>query len=134
HVLPDAEAEGEKVVSILLEARRRQGRSNRDFVVLYRTNAQSRAVENALRRSAIPYQLTGGISFYERREVKDVLAYLRALVQPRDSVSWFRVLNVPGRGIGKTTLDRVRDVMGARELTVPEARCHPETAAPVGAA
>ena len=134
HMLPDEEAEGETVVSLLLEQRRRKNRSNRDFAVLYRTNAQSRAVENALRRSAIPYQLTGGVSFYERREVKDVLAYLRALAQPRDSVSWFRVLNVPGRGIGKTTLDRVRDVMEARELTVPEALRHPETAAAVGPA
>ena len=134
HVLPDEEAEGEKVVSILLEARRRQGRSNRDFVVLYRTNAQSRAVENALRRSAIPYQLTGGISFYERREVKDVLAYLRALVQPRDSISWFRILNVPPRGIGKTTLDRLRDFMAERGLSVPEAIGHSELAAVAGAA
>jgi len=134
HVLPDEEAEGEKVVSILLEARRRQGRSNRDFVVLYRTNAQSRAVENALRRSAIPYQLTGGISFYERREVKDVLAYLRALVQPRDSISWFRILNVPPRGIGKTTLDRLRDFMEERGLSVPEAIGHSELAAVTGAA
>jgi DNA helicase-2/ATP-dependent DNA helicase PcrA len=134
HVLPDEEAEGEMVVSVLLEQRRRQDRSNRDFVILYRTNAQSRAIENALRRSAIPYQLTGGVSFYERREVKDVLAYLRALAQPRDSVSWFRVLNVPGRGIGKTTLDRVKDVMEARELTVPDALRHPETVAAVGPA
>jgi DNA helicase-2/ATP-dependent DNA helicase PcrA len=133
HVLPDEEAEGEKVVSILLEARFKQGRPNRDFVVLYRTNAQSRAVENALRRSAIPYQLTGGVSFYERREVKDVLAYLRALAQPRDSVSWFRILNVPPRGIGKTTLDRLRDFMEIRGLSVPDAIRHPELASAVGA-
>jgi DNA helicase-2/ATP-dependent DNA helicase PcrA len=134
HVLPDEEAEGEKVVSLLLELRRKDSRSNKDFVVLYRTNAQSRAVENALRRSAIPYQLTGGISFYERREVKDVLAYLRALAQPRDSVSWFRILNVPARGIGKTTLDRLRDFMGARGLSVPEALVHPDLPGAIGAA
>ena len=134
HVLPDEEAEGEKVVSILLDARLKGERSNRDFVVLYRTNAQSRAVENALRRSAIPYQLTGGISFYERREVKDVLAYLRALAQPRDSVSWFRILNVPPRGIGKTTLDRLRDFMEERGISVPDAMRHPELAGAIGAA
>ncbi len=134
HVLPDEEAEGEKVVSLLLELRRRESRSNKDFVVLYRTNAQSRAVENALRRSAIPYQLTGGISFYERREVKDVLAYLRALAQPRDTVSWFRVLNVPPRGIGKTTLDRLREFMESRGLTVPEALHHPELSGAIGSA
>jgi DNA helicase-2/ATP-dependent DNA helicase PcrA len=125
HVLPDEEAEGEKVVSVLLEERRRQERSNKDFAVLYRTNAQSRAVENAFRRSGIPYQLTGGISFYERREVKDVLAYLRALVQSRDSVSWYRILNVPTRGIGKTTVERLQAFAEEKGLTVPDALVHP---------
>jgi DNA helicase II / ATP-dependent DNA helicase PcrA len=132
HVLPDEEAEGEKVVSVLLEERRLRGRGNRDFVVLYRTNAQSRAVENAFRRSGIPYQLTGGISFYERREVKDVLAYLRALVQPKDSISWNRVLNVPPRGIGKTTVDRLSQFAEERRLTVPDALAHPELPAALG--
>jgi len=133
HVLPDEEAEGEKVVSVLLEERRRGGRSNRDFAVLYRTNAQSRAVENALRRSAIPYQLTGGISFYERREVKDVLAYLRALVQPKDAVSWNRILNVPPRGIGKTTVERLQQFSQERGLDVPDALAHPELVLALGA-
>ena len=119
-VMADEEAEGERVVSLLLERQRKEGARNRDYAVLYRTNAQSRAVENALRRSAIPYQLTGGVSFYERREVKDVLAYLRAIVQPRDSVAWLRVVNVPGRGIGKTTLDRLRDFVAERGLSIPE--------------
>jgi DNA helicase-2/ATP-dependent DNA helicase PcrA len=131
HLTADEEAEGEKVVSLLL-AGRRSGLGNRDFVVLYRTNAQSRAVENALRRSAIPYQLTGGVSFYERREVKDLLAYLRALVQPRDSVSWFRILNVPPRGIGKATLDRLRGFAEERGLTVPDALGHPDLPGIVG--
>ncbi|HYJ33336.1 MAG TPA: UvrD-helicase domain-containing protein [Candidatus Binatia bacterium] len=132
HVLPDEEAEGEKVVSILLQERRESDRGNKDFVVLYRTNAQSRAVENALRRSAIPYQITGGISFYERREVKDVLAYLRALVQPKDAVSWYRVLNVPPRGIGRTTVERLQAFAEERKLTVPEALIHPELPAALG--
>jgi len=134
HIVSDEESEGEMVVSLLLDERRRLERTNRDFVVLYRTNAQSRAVENALRRSAIPYQLTGGVSFYERREVKDVLAYLRALVQPRDSVAWYRILNVPTRGIGKTTVDRLKDFAEERSLTVPEALQHPELSGPVGVA
>ena len=134
HVVSDEESEGEMVVSILLEERRRLERTNRDFVVLYRTNAQSRAVENALRRSAIPYQLTGGVSFYERREVKDVLAYLRALAQPRDSVAWYRILNVPTRGIGKTTTDRLKEFAEARNLTVPEALQHPELTGALGPA
>ncbi len=132
HVLPDEEAEGEKVVSVLLEERRRQERSNKDFVVLYRTNAQSRAVENAFRRSGIPYQLTGGVSFYERREVKDVLAYLRALVQPRDAVSWYRILNVPTRGIGKTTVERLQAFAEEKGLTVPDALVHPALADAAG--
>ena len=134
HVLPDEESEGEKVVSILLEQRRSKGRTNRDFAILYRTNAQSRAIENALRRSAIPYQLTGGISFYERREVKDVLAYLRALTQPKDDLSWLRILNVPARGIGKTTVERLQDFMDARRLTIPEALAHPNLAESTGPA
>ena len=134
HVLPDEEAEGEKVVSLLLENQRRMGRANRDFVILYRTNAQSRAVENALRRSAIPYQLTGGVSFYERREVKDILAYLRALVQPKDTVSWFRILNVPGRGLGKSTLDRLREAMESSGRPMPEALRDPELLGSVGSA
>jgi DNA helicase-2/ATP-dependent DNA helicase PcrA len=132
HVLPDEEAEGEKVVSVLLEERRRQERSNKDFAVLYRTNAQSRAVENAFRRSGIPYQLTGGISFYERREVKDVLAYLRALVQPKDAVSWYRILNVPTRGIGKTTVERLQAFAEEKGLTVPDALAHPALADAAG--
>jgi DNA helicase-2/ATP-dependent DNA helicase PcrA len=134
HLLRDEEAEGERVVSLLLEERRVRGRSNRDFVVLYRTNAQSRAVENALRRSAIPYQLTGGVSFYDRREVKDLLAYLRLLTQPRDRVAWARIMNVPARGIGKTTLDRFRAFAEAEDLSPPEALAHPRLADAVGAA
>src|SRR5439155_1409141 len=99
-----------RVVSLLLEARGELSLKNSDFVVLYRTNAQSRAVENALRRSGIPYQLTGGISFYERREVKDIIAYVRALVQPRDSVSWFRIVNVDELIAGaETYLRRAED-------------------------
>ena len=134
HLLPDEEAEGERVVSLLLEEKRLKGRANRDFAVLYRTNAQSRSVENALRRSAIAYQLTGGVSFYERREVKDILAYLRALTQPRDTVAWYRIVNVPSRGIGKTTLDRFRAFAEAEGLLVPEALRHPRLTDAVGGA
>jgi len=133
HIAEDEEAEGERMVSLLLETRRELNIRNGDVLVLYRTNAQSRAVENALRRSAIPYQLTGGISFYQRREVKDVLAYMRALVQPRDTVSWYRILNVPPRAIGRTTLDRFRALAESRGLTVPEALASRELVGAVGA-
>jgi len=132
HAAEDEDSEGERVVSLLLEARGELSLKNSDFVVLYRTNAQSRAVENALRRSGIPYQLTGGISFYERREVKDIIAYVRALVQPRDSVSWFRILNVPPRGIGRTTLDRLRSFAEERGLAIPDALGHPDLGQAVG--
>jgi len=78
--------------------------------VLFRTNAQSRALEIAFRRLGVPYDLVGGVSFYERKEVKDVLAYLRAALNPRDSVSFLRILNTPRRGLG----DRVRQQLEAR--------------------
>ena len=88
-----------------------------DMAVLYRTNAQSRAVEEALVRWRVPYTVVGGLRFYDRREIKDVLAYLRLLINPADSVSLLRVLNVPRRGIGKTTIQRLTDA--SSQLGVP---------------
>jgi DNA helicase-2/ATP-dependent DNA helicase PcrA len=88
-----------------------------DMAVLYRTNAQSRAIEEALVRWRVPYTVVGGLRFYDRREIKDVLAYLRLLLNPADSVSLLRVLNVPRRGIGKTTIQRLSDA--AVQLGVP---------------
>lgn len=86
----------------------------RDLVVLYRTNAQSRALEDALRREGIPYQIVGGTRFYERREVRDLLAYLKVVVNPADRISLARILNVPRRGIGKTTAARFFEALEAR--------------------
>ncbi len=80
-----------------------EGSSARDFVVLYRTNAQSRALEEALRRRDVPYQIVGGTRFYERREIMDVLAYLRLISNPRDAGAFDRIVNYPRRGIGDTT-------------------------------
>ena len=88
-----------------------------DMAVLYRTNAQSRALEESLVHKGIPYLVVGGLRFYDRREIKDVLAYLRLLVNPADSVSLLRVLNVPRRGIGKTTVERLSDA--AAQLGLP---------------
>ncbi len=82
--------------------------------VLYRTNFQSRQIEEALRRYSLPYKVVGGLSFYQRAEIKDVLAYLHLLLNPRDNVSLLRVLNVPARGIGKTTAEQL-DAIAARE-------------------
>lgn len=85
----------------------RSGHDERDFAVMYRTNAQSRALEEALIRAGIRYQIVGGTRFYERREVKDVLAYMRLAHNPYDLVSFARVVNVPGRGIGEKTMEQL---------------------------
>jgi DNA helicase-2/ATP-dependent DNA helicase PcrA len=85
----------------------REGKVYRDFAVLYRTNAQSRALEERLRNDAIPYVIVGGLRFYERKEIKDVIAYLRAIVNPVDTMSLKRIINVPTRGIGATALERI---------------------------
>lgn len=81
------------------------GKSSTLAAVLYRTNAQSRAIEDALMRESVPYRIIGGVRFYERKEIKDTLAYLRLLINPHDDVSFRRVVNVPARGIGKSVLD-----------------------------
>ncbi|MGL5878273.1 MAG: UvrD-helicase domain-containing protein, partial [Xenococcaceae cyanobacterium] len=87
------------------------------FAVLYRTNAQSRPIEENLVRQGIPYTIVGGLKFYDRKEIKDVLAYLRAIVNPYDTVSLLRVINTPRRGIGKTTIDNL--VNAAQQLNLP---------------
>jgi DNA helicase-2/ATP-dependent DNA helicase PcrA len=95
----------------------RRGRARRDIAVFYRTNAQSRVLEDAFRRENIPYQLVGSMRFYERMEVKDVLAYLRVLVNPADSVSVKRVINTPPRGLGKTTLQALDSRAATQGIT-----------------
>jgi len=86
-----------------------EGRTYVHFAVLYRTNAQSRVIEDAFRREGIPYLIIGGLRFYDRKEVKDVLAYLRLLINPGDSVSLKRIINVPTRGIGNVTVEKIAD-------------------------
>jgi len=80
----------------------------KDFAILYRTNAQSRALEDALRRSGIPYTIVGGVEFYKRKEIKDVLAYLKIIVNPKDDESIERIINYPARGIGDITIEKIR--------------------------
>ena len=95
-----------------------------DMAIFYRTNAQSRPFEDALRRSAIPYRVVGGLKFYDRAEVKDMLAYLKVLANPADAVSLERVINTPTRGIGKTTIQLLRDHARAYGCTLWEATRH----------
>ena len=88
-----------------------------DLVILYRTNAQSRAVEDVLRREGVPYEIIGGIKFYARKEVKDILAYLRLIVNPSDGISFDRIVNFPARGIGKTTLEKIHKLAHENDYT-----------------
>ena len=104
----DEKDEGNRVADGIQSARLDDDADYRDFAVLYRQNSLSRAVEDALRRMNIPYRIYQGISFYGRREVKDVLAYLRLAVNPHDDESLVRVINYPARGIGQTTMDKIR--------------------------
>ena len=99
--------EGRFVASNIFERKNNEFLSNSSFAVLYRTNAQSRAVEDALRKINIEYQVFGGLSFYQRKEIKDVLAYLRLIENLNDEESLRRIINFPSRGIGQTTLDKL---------------------------
>ncbi|HLO38841.1 MAG TPA: UvrD-helicase domain-containing protein, partial [Lacibacter sp.] len=98
--------EGKYVADTIQEQKLRNHYRNKDFAILYRTNAQSRAFEESLRRMSIPYIIYGGISFYQRKEIKDYIAYLRLIVNPKDEEALKRVINYPVRGIGKTTIDK----------------------------
>lgn len=99
--------EGRFVASSILENKMQNQLLNSDFAILYRTNAQSRAMEDALRKRGIPYRIYGGLSFYQRKEIKDVLAYLRMVINPADEEALIRIINFPVRGIGQTTIDRL---------------------------
>ncbi|MEI2739178.1 MAG: UvrD-helicase domain-containing protein [Chitinophagaceae bacterium] len=108
--------EGKFVADSIQEQKLRNHYSNKDFAILYRTNAQSRAFEEALRRMGIAYTIYGGISFYQRKEIKDIVAYLRMIVNPSDEEALKRIINYPARGIGKTTIDRL--VLAANEKNI----------------
>ncbi|MDR2121735.1 MAG: UvrD-helicase domain-containing protein [Flavobacteriaceae bacterium] len=108
--LSDAD-EANYVAAEIFSMKMSQQKNNKDFAILYRTNAQSRALEEALRKKNIPYRVFGGLSFYQRKEIKDLLAYLRVLINPKDQEALLRIINYPARGIGDTTINKL--IVGA---------------------
>ena len=108
--------EGKYAADTIQEERLRNHYANNDFVILYRTNAQSRSYEESLRRMNIPYKIYGGVSFYQRKEIKDFIAYLRLVVNPNDEEALKRIINYPTRGIGKTTMDKA--ILAANEKNI----------------
>jgi DNA helicase II / ATP-dependent DNA helicase PcrA len=116
--------EGKCVADTIQEQKLRNHYYNKDFAILYRTNAQSRSFEEALRRMGIAYRIYGGMSFYQRKEVKDFIAYLRVVVNPRDEEALKRIINYPVRGIGKTTIDKSVLFANENNLTLWEVFCN----------
>ena len=136
----DEHDEGSWLANEILNLHRRSGPDGRepygwgDVAVFYRANAQSRAVEEELVRRDIPYKVVGGTRFYDRREVKDMLAYLRAVANPEDEVSFKRIVNVPKRGVGDTSVDRLDRWARSRNMPLADAVAHAEEAGVTGKA
>lgn len=110
--------EGRWVANSIFEAKSNHGLDNKDFAILYRTNAQSRAIEEALRRMNIKYKIIGGLSFYQRKEIKDLVAYLRFTINSADEEAFKRIVNQPKRGIGLSTIDKVRVAAAENNTTI----------------
>lgn len=111
-------AEAEFVISKIKEIIKEKQFKYNDFAILYRTNAQSRVFEESLRRATMPYKIFGGLKFYDRKEIKDILAYLRVLVNPQDSISLRRIINTPKRSIGDATIEKVQNHANEIESTL----------------
>ena len=121
NVCDDDRDEGRRIVSRIEEESVRKKLDLKDFAVLYRTNAQSRSIEDALRRNGIPYTIVGGVAFYKRKEIKDILAYLRVVANPKDTESLLRIINVPARSIGPTTIEKLRSFAAREKLPLLDA-------------
>ena len=117
-VAADEVEESDFVADMIAKISREQNRSYKDFAVLYRANAQSRSVEDALNRSQIPYNIYGGTKFYERKEIKDLIAYLRVIQNPQDDISLKRIINVPRRGIGLRTIEKIEDRASLKQESI----------------
>jgi DNA helicase II / ATP-dependent DNA helicase PcrA len=113
--------EARRVADLILEQKNRNHLHNSDFAILYRTNAQSRKFEENLRKFNLAYRVFGGMSFYQRKEVKDLVAYLRVVCNPTDEEALRRSINFPPRGIGESTIDKISQIAGEREITMWEA-------------
>jgi DNA helicase-2/ATP-dependent DNA helicase PcrA len=110
--------EAEFVIKTVQELVKRQDMAYGDFAIMYRTNAQSRALEDAFIKQRVPYKLVGGVGFYKRREIRDLMAYLRVIHNPDDTVSFSRIINVPKRGIGKKSLEDFQSWAGKRRISI----------------
>ena len=125
----DAQADKEEaawVVRRIQSLKRTYGLDNDDFAILYRTNAQSRPFEEELRRNDIEYRIYGGLSFYQRKEIKDIIAYFRVIVNPHDEEALKRIINYPARGIGDTTLQHLMEAASAADTSLWNVICMPE--------
>lgn len=117
--------EGEIVANKIAELRRKNGYEYADFAILYRTNAQSRIFEEALRKRTMPYKIYGGLSFYQRKEIKDAIAYFRLVVNPNDEEAFKRIINYPTRGIGATTIGKITSAANDNEVSLWAVLCEP---------
>ncbi|HLN53236.1 MAG TPA: UvrD-helicase domain-containing protein [Lentimicrobium sp.] len=122
--------EGQMVANSIFEMKMNDHQPNSAFAILYRTNAQSRALEESLRKLNIPYRIYGGLSFYKRAEIKDMLAYFRLVVNPADDEAFRRIINYPSRGIGKTTLEKIEASAGEHNITSMAVALDPVTYLP----
>ncbi|MDX1765725.1 MAG: UvrD-helicase domain-containing protein [Candidatus Saccharimonadales bacterium] len=127
HVRNEME-EGEIILRIIKHGIRTKGRRHRDYAVLYRTNAQSRMLEEQFLRYGVPYRIVGGVRFYDRKEIRDIVAYARLIYQPEDRTSFERIVNVPTRGIGKTSLENFMSWKARKSLTLEQALAQVESA------
>jgi DNA helicase-2/ATP-dependent DNA helicase PcrA len=121
HIAEDELEEAEQVAGTLKDSARMEGRSYSEFGILYRTNAQSRALETSLQRAGIPYDLVGGTGFYQRKEIKDLLAYLRCVANPADDGSFKRIIDSPPRGAGAKSVERLESYAASKGISLQAA-------------
>ena len=119
--------EGDIVGNKIMQLHRREQVPYSDIAILYRTNAQSRIFEEVMRKKGIPYRVYGGLSFYQRKEIKDVIAYFRLVVNPNDEEAFKRIINYPARGIGDTTVNKITAAASTNGVSLWEVITHPET-------